>query len=899
MLRPAILSLVSLTALVVLLGAPALASAPAPRRPLAVTTLADIPPEVVVVGGFKSVASVEADLQRYVPKMHLLSSMGPGAADIDASRPVRFALIDPKRFGALPTLVLSLTPGSNSANRLAAEKSGRIIVTGTPTLYLDHLGPDLVVVSVAGDLFKTHSVFLKKLASWTPQDPIVIEAHVANLKAIYQVELERFLGLIRGLIGKRGEDSKEALDTLIEGVGRAALTIDPGSDHPRISLALTGIVGTRFETGVVADAKRSIGNLLKEVPSDAWLVMVGTAKEGFVDSADEATTKLRELLEKQANARPWTPTEVDDVLGPLKTISAMSRGPIAVWSRTGLPLSFEAVLESPDAVALQTAVIDLAEAMLLRAGDAFFGDQRPPTASETFGLLMSGMTAVGVGVDRKDVRSAEAGMRTASLDLTLDWQRLLAMRGKGEPLDPAHVASVERYAGKNPSLAFAAKGKRFAMAFGQDGAERATALGDSIGSRRRYVGAKPVTSGLGSDPWARDAARSQGYIRMQPTGFARLLEVVGLERHEGVLALAAIEDPLVIVVGAEPPLKRGKPRGGEGARMRFDLVAPAALVALATRAMSPGKKSAEPLGRRIIGPIATVDGVAISSERFYEERARILSLDTLPASRVTAREARIVAELVADALFEQAADKAGIVASEAEVEAILKDYGEHFGDPRRFERQLAVNGSNLAAMTEKLRRQLRAELLVTGKPTFSDAEVRADYESRTSAFRVHAATRVAVVRLGFEQGEPERARAQKRQMLLAAQARIARGLPFEQVAQEVSADPSDADLGFLSDTALETRGLAAAKALAIGAVSEPIEGADGYYLVKVIARRGDRQKSLKEVAPQVRRELRSRAFRNARDAWLEAARARAKIVVYGGYRLPPTSAPELEVPSPD
>ncbi len=102
--------------------------------------------------------------------------------------------------------------------------------------------------------------------------------------------------------------------------------------------------------------------------------------------------------------------------------------------------------------------------------------------------------------------------------------------------------------------------------------------------------------------------------------------------------------------------------------------------------------------------------------------------------------------------------------------------------------------------------------------------------------------------------------------------KIDAGLSFEDAAKQYSEDKANAskggDLGFATRDRWDKSFADAAFSLKKGAVSDPVESAFGFHLIKVIDKRPENQKTLDEVKDQIERQLKNR---NARDLTREKA----------------------------
>lgn len=159
----------------------------------------------------------------------------------------------------------------------------------------------------------------------------------------------------------------------------------------------------------------------------------------------------------------------------------------------------------------------------------------------------------------------------------------------------------------------------------------------------------------------------------------------------------------------------------------------------------------------------------------------------------------------------------------------------------------------------------------------SDADAKEFYEQRKDSF-----------------GTPEKR--EVRQMVFpnadeaaAAQAKIAKGMSFADLAKERGLKETDTDLGLVAKSAIIDRAVAdAAFALTTGQTSAPIKGTFGTVLVNVGKIEPGTQKTFEDVAPQIKKELaeaRARSeINNLRDR-LEDERAGGSTLAEAAKKL--------------
>jgi peptidyl-prolyl cis-trans isomerase SurA len=188
---------------------------------------------------------------------------------------------------------------------------------------------------------------------------------------------------------------------------------------------------------------------------------------------------------------------------------------------------------------------------------------------------------------------------------------------------------------------------------------------------------------------------------------------------------------------------------------------------------------------------------------------------------------------------------------EAQVNRAIDENMKQLGGQAGFERQLAAEGLTIDDLKRLYRTQIKNRMLVERvlqkdmartRGEVSDEELLKFYEEN----RARLPQRPEVVHLktifiGFESSSSATGAA--RQKIDALRVRIAGGEDFVAVAKAESEDPSAAlggDLGFLKPQDLrEPAFAAAAGALGIGELSQPVLTSYGYHLIRVTEKRED------------------------------------------------------------
>jgi len=247
----------------------------------------------------------------------------------------------------------------------------------------------------------------------------------------------------------------------------------------------------------------------------------------------------------------------------------------------------------------------------------------------------------------------------------------------------------------------------------------------------------------------------------------------------------------------------------------------------------------------------------------------------------------------------QRAEKAGLVATDADVEARLNELKTPY-TKEEFDKQLQQWGLTLAELKARIRKDESVKKLfnkdITSKINISDADVAAFYNANRGSFNVpepqvhmaqivvtpHADPNVRNLKNDKAKTEEEAARKIK-----AIEARVRQGEDFAMLAQNYSEDPqttpNGGDLGFMPESNLDKTSPELRKlvlSLAPGQLSPIIHTPEGYRLLKMISKEPAGQRDLSDPRAQqsIRETLLERKDQLLKTAYYEIARNEAKVV---------------------
>lgn len=253
----------------------------------------------------------------------------------------------------------------------------------------------------------------------------------------------------------------------------------------------------------------------------------------------------------------------------------------------------------------------------------------------------------------------------------------------------------------------------------------------------------------------------------------------------------------------------------------------------------------------IDGVLAQVgDEIVLASE--VEEQLAILQLrQDIPDSSLAQARNEILERIIDEKVIVQEARSRGINATFDEVEDAVQRHlsmiREQMGGEEAFQRQLVQEGVAYEELLERYREEARRELLYTrliqreiySKIEISDAEVQRYFdEHRAELPPKPARVELAHVFIGLRPEEADFKAAQAKLEQIGK--RMAAGESFESVAREFSQDEASrergGDLGWFAAGDLDPRLAGVVADLEPGAISDPVQTAQGIEILRVAER---------------------------------------------------------------
>lgn len=267
--------------------------------------------------------------------------------------------------------------------------------------------------------------------------------------------------------------------------------------------------------------------------------------------------------------------------------------------------------------------------------------------------------------------------------------------------------------------------------------------------------------------------------------------------------------------------------------------------------------------------------------------------------QVQLRRLEVLRSLIDNEVMLQRAEKAGLVATDAEVDARLNELKAPY-TKEEFDKQLQQQGLRLDELKARIRKDESVKQLfvkdISSKIDITDADVAGFYNANRGSFnlpepQVHMAQILVTPRPDPNVHNLKNDKAQNddeaKRKIQAIETRLRQGEDFAMVAQNYSEDtvtaPNGGDLGFLPESSFDKTSPELKKmvlSMQPGQLSVIIHDGEGYRILKMISKEpaGQRDLSDPRVQQSIRETLHERKDQLLKTAYYETARNEAKVV---------------------
>jgi peptidyl-prolyl cis-trans isomerase SurA len=271
------------------------------------------------------------------------------------------------------------------------------------------------------------------------------------------------------------------------------------------------------------------------------------------------------------------------------------------------------------------------------------------------------------------------------------------------------------------------------------------------------------------------------------------------------------------------------------------------------------------------------------------------------ADQTTQLRLETLRALIDNEILLQRAEKEGLLASDADVEAKFNEEKAPYTQ-EQFQKLLDQRKMSVSDLKAQIRRDLSVQKLfnkeIGSHISISDGDVAAFYKANKSSFNL-AENKVRLAQilvtpsadsnvnnLKNDKAQNDQQARSKIQML---ELRLHQGEDFATLAQNYSEDantaPNGGDLGFVGESALEKVNPELRRVIlemTPGQISTVLHTPEGYRIIKLISKEPAGQRELSD--PRVTEEIRQGLFQAKeqvlRSAFYEVARSEAKVVNY-------------------
>ena len=286
---------------------------------------------------------------------------------------------------------------------------------------------------------------------------------------------------------------------------------------------------------------------------------------------------------------------------------------------------------------------------------------------------------------------------------------------------------------------------------------------------------------------------------------------------------------------------------------------------------------------------AKVNGEGITKKDFETQVERNMARykgqgQELPPGIDSRIRESVLRRMIDDAVTEQKAKSLGLDVTAQELDAKFKEYKDRFRTQEAFDEYLKRSGNTAEAMRDDLRRNLLRDRVVeklSGNVDVADDEVQKYYTENIQRFTEREQVKASriLVRVAPNATDAEKKAALKEAKSVRAKAAAANA-DFAAIATQSSKAPEASrggDLGYITRGRMTPEFDNVAFTLKPNTVSDVVQTALGYEIIKVFEQKAERQRPLDEVKESIKNSLLARKRNEKRRDVLRQLKQDAKV----------------------
>ncbi len=285
------------------------------------------------------------------------------------------------------------------------------------------------------------------------------------------------------------------------------------------------------------------------------------------------------------------------------------------------------------------------------------------------------------------------------------------------------------------------------------------------------------------------------------------------------------------------------------------------------------------------GTMAIVNGEKLDAAPLNRDLARLTQNGKrkLPPARLARVERSVLNRLIDEMLIDQAAKKAGVQVSDADVQKEFDKYKARFASPTQFERYMKMSRMSVESIKNWLKKKLTLEKLLDkqGALTVTEDEAKKVYQNNIRLYSEPERVKLQGILVRIDPKAPKADQAKAKNKVKAVLDALSKGQAFSDVAKKFSDDPTASkggDMGWVRRDMLPKPLEDAVFALKPGTYTKkPVKGPMGLYIFKVLEKKAKKVRTFNEVKDRIMSSLRNRKVFTARLKLVRELRDKAKI----------------------